>query len=69
MRIIYVCKKCHEKDAAVTECTVPFANHSARIRSNCDVCGKTELVVQCWAYESLRKWEKLRCMCARVATK
>lgn len=58
MRIVYICKDCHTKDARVTKCGIKFTHHSSCIRSTCDICGKVAIVAQCWAYESLIKCEQ-----------
>jgi predicted nucleic acid-binding Zn-ribbon protein len=51
---MYVCLKCHEKDRNVTKCSRRWANHSDRLLSSCDVCGKKNYVSHCFAYAALK---------------
>lgn len=66
---MYVCKKCHDRDEKVVRCLIPFLHHSVHIRSKCDVCGKIDIVVECWAYNYLKvKGVILGCSSAKNAT-
>lgn len=65
---MYVCRKCHDRDLKVTKCLTPFNYHSNHIRSKCDVCGKLDVVTECWSYNHLKRQEYTKCSSVKSAT-
>jgi hypothetical protein len=65
---MYVCKKCHDRDLRVTRCMTPFDHHSNHMRSKCDICGKFDMVTECWSYNFIRRGEHTKCSSVKSAT-
>ena len=47
---MYVCKKCHDRDEKIVGCFILFTQHPCK-KSKCEVCGKSGVVADCWAYD------------------
>ena len=65
---MYVCEKCHNRDEKVVKCLIPFTHHSVHMRSKCGVCGKVNVVTECWGYNYLKKVKGTKCSSVKSAT-
>jgi len=55
--MMYVCKKCHEKDRITTHCEKPISDHAithapSGLADGCDVCGRKGILYICSSYKT-----------------
>lgn len=46
---MYVCEECYDRDKRIVGCSIVFTQHECK-KSKCNICGKLDVVADCWAY-------------------
>ena len=53
---MFICEKCHKRDARVTKCDEDYDKHLVSVIGHCDICGEHSIDLRwCMAYKRKQK--------------